>query len=167
VRLIGPAGEQIGVVPTRDALERARAVSLDLVEISPSAHPPVCRIMNYGKFRYEQSKKEKQNRRNAATSKVKEIQLHPSVGDNDYATKIRHLKEFLAEGYRCKVSLFFRGRENAHQELGFEVMSRVLADCNEVGIPEQLPKLLGRSIQMVLMPNPRFRQTQAQAAKKG
>lgn len=157
VRLIGPAGEQVGVVPTREALERARSAGLDLVEISPTAKPPVCRIMDYGKFKYEQSKKDKQNRRSSSATKVKEIQLHPSVGDNDYATKIRHLKGFLEEGFRCKVILFFRGRENAHQELGFELMNRVLADCRDIGVAEQLPKLMGRNIQMVLTPSARAR----------
>ena len=158
VRLIGAAGEQLGIVPTYEAQERARSAGYDLVEISPTARPPVCRIMDYGKFLYEQSKKDKQNRRNASSTKVKEIQLHPSVGDNDYQVKLRHLKEFLAEGHRVKVSLFFRGRENAHKELGFDLMNRVLVDVRETGIVEQAPKLLGKNILMVIMPNPKARQ---------
>ena len=158
VRLIGPTGEQLGVVPTYEAQERARNAGYDLVEISPTARPPVCRIMDYGKFLYEQSKKDKQNRRNASSTKVKEIQLHPSVGDNDYQVKLRHLKEFLADGHRVKVSLFFRGRENAHKELGFALMNRVLADVREIGIVEQAPKLLGKNILMVIMPNPKAKQ---------
>jgi translation initiation factor IF-3 len=158
VRLIGPAGEQLGIVATYDAQTQARNAGLDLVEISPTSRPPVCRIMDYGKYRYEMSKKEKQSKRNASTSKVKEIQLHPSVGDHDYAVKMRHLTEFLGEGHRVKVSLFFRGRENAHKELGFALMTRVLADVNEIGIVEQAPKLLGKNILMVIMPNPKARQ---------
>jgi translation initiation factor IF-3 len=152
VRLIGADGEQIGIVDTRDALDRARAAGLDLVEISPNSRPPVCRIMDYGKYRYEQAKKEKQNKRNAAAAKVKEIQLHPSVGDNDYAVKLRQVKEFLDDGHRIKVSLFFRGRENAHKELGFDLMNRVVGDVRESGVVEQAPKLLGRNIQMVIAP---------------
>ena len=158
VFLIGPTGEQIGVVATYEAQNQARAAGLDLVEISPTARPPVCRIMDYGKFLYEKSKKEKLNRRNASATRVKEIQLHPSVGDNDYGVKMRHLKEFLEDGYRVKVSLFFRGRENAHKELGFALMNRVLADVREIGIVEQAPKLLGKNILMVIMPNPKARQ---------
>lgn len=158
VRLIGPAGEQLGVVPTYEAQERARDAGLDLVEISPTARPPVCRIMDYGKYQYEQSKKDKQSRRHAASTKVKEIQLHPSVGDNDYQVKLRHMKDFLAEGHRVKVSLYFRGRENAHKELGFDLMNRVLLDTREIGVVEQAPKLLGKNLLMVLMPNLKARQ---------
>ena len=158
VRLVGATGDQLGIVPTYEAQAKAREAGLDLVEISPTARPPVCRIMDYGKYRYELSKKEKLNRRNATVTKIKEIQLHPSVGDNDYGVKMRHLKDFLADGHRVKVSLFFRGRENAHKELGFELMNRVLADVREIGLVEQAPKLLGKNILMVVMPNPKARQ---------
>ena len=158
VRLIGANGDQLGIVSTYEAQAKAREAGLDLVEISPTARPPVCRIMDYGKYRYELSKKEKQNRRSASATKVKEIQLHPSVGDHDYDVKLRHLKDFLGEGHRVKVALFFRGRENAHKELGFALMNRVLADLHDIGIVEQAPKLLGRNIQMVVMPNPKLRQ---------
>ena len=166
VRLIGPAGEQLGIVSTYDAMTQARSAGLDLVEISPTARPPVCRIMDYGKYRYDQSKKEKQNKRASSATKVKEIQLHPSVGDHDYEVKMRHVKDFLGEGHRVKVALFFRGRENAHKELGFDLMNRVMADVREVGVVESAPKLLGRNIQMVLMPNPKTRQA-AKAAPAG
>ncbi len=159
VRLIGPTGEQLGIVATYDAQTQARNAGLDLVEISPTSRPPVCRIMDYGKYRYELSKKEKVSKRNAATTKVKEIQLHPSVGDHDYEVKLRHMKEFLEDGHRVKVSLYFRGRENAHKELGFQLMTRVLADLHEIGIVEQAPKLLGKNILMVIMPNPKARQS--------
>lgn len=157
VFLIGPGGEQIGVVATYEAQSQARAAGLDLVEISPTARPPVCRIMDYGRFLYDKSKKDKQNRRNAAAARVKEIQLHPSVGDNDYNVKLRHMKGFLEEGHRVKVSLFFRGRENAHKELGFDLMNRVLADVRELGTVEQAPKLMGKNLLMVLMPNSKVR----------
>jgi len=164
VFLIGPAGEQIGIVPTYEAQERARAAGLDLVEISPTARPPVCRITDYGKYLYDKSKKEKQNRRNASSTKVKEVQLHPSVGDHDYSVKLRHMRDFLIDGHRVKVSLYFRGRENAHKELGFDLMNRVLMDTREIGIVEQAPKLLGKNILMVLMPNPKTRQAAKAAA---
>lgn len=157
MRLVAANGDQLGVVSTYDAQNKAREAGLDLVEISPTSRPPVCRIMDYGKFLYEQSKKEKQNKRSASATKVKEIQLHPSVGDHDYEVKIRHLKEFLEDGFRVKVSLFFRGRENAHKELGFVLMNRVLTDTHEIGIVEQAPKLLGKNILMVIMPNPKTR----------
>ena len=159
VRLIGPTGEQLGIVATYDAQTQARNAGLDLVEISPTSRPPVCRIMDYGKYRYELSKKEKVSKRNASTTKVKEIQLHPSVGDHDYEVKMRHMREFLEDGHRVKVSLYFRGRENAHKELGFQLMTRVLADLHEIGIVEQAPKLLGKNILMVIMPNPKARQS--------
>ncbi len=164
VRLIGPTGEQLGVVATYEAQTQARNAGLDLVEISPTSRPPVCRIMDYGKYRYELSKKEKQNKRSASATKVKEIQLHPSVGDHDYQVKLRHLLDFLEEGFRVKVALFFRGRENAHKELGFALMNRVLTDVNEVGVVEQAPKLLGKNILMVIMPNPKARQAAKPAA---
>ena len=143
---------------TYDAQTQARNAGLDLVEISPTSRPPVCRIMDYGKYRYDLSKKEKQSKRNASTTRVKEVQLHPSVGDHDYEVKMRHMKEFLEDGHRVKVSLYFRGRENAHKELGFAMMTRVLADLNEIGDVEQAPKLLGKNILMVVMPNPKARQ---------
>ena len=163
VRLIGPTGEQLGVVSNHEAQTQARSAGLDLVEISPTARPPVCRIMDYGKYQYDKSKREKQNRRNASATRVKEIQLHPSVGEHDYDVKLRNLKKFLDEGHRVKVALFFRGRENAHKELGFDLMNRVLADIREIGVVEQAPKLMGRNIQMVLNPNTKTRQ----AAKSG
>ena len=154
VRCIDAAGNQIGVIATREALQMASASGMDLVEISPNAHPPVCRIMNFGKFKYEQGKKDKQAKRNQTAGKVKEIQLHPSIGEHDYETKVRHVREFLQEGHRVKVSLFYRGRESAHQELGVQVMNRVIADCQGIGNTEQPPKMLGRSLQMVMCPKP-------------
>ncbi|MDR0993706.1 MAG: translation initiation factor IF-3 [Verrucomicrobiota bacterium] len=158
VRLIGPTGEQLGIVATYEAQNRAKEAGLDLVEISPTARPPVCRIMDFGKFRYEQSKKDKQNKRSSSATKVKEIQLHPSVGDNDYNVKMRKLKDFLDEGFRVKVALFFRGRENAHKELGFDLMNRVVMDLRDIGVVEQAPKLMGRNIQMVMTPSAKVRQ---------
>lgn len=162
--MIGADGEQLGVVPTHEAQAKARDTGLDLVEISPTARPPVCRIMDYGKYQYEQSKKDKQSRRSAASTKVKEVQLHPSVDTHDYEVKMRRLKGFLAEGHRVKVALYFRGREHAHRDRGFDLMNRVVADSLEVGVVEQAPKLMGRNIQMVLVPNSKTRQAVRAAA---
>lgn len=152
VRCIDPNGQQLGIISTREALERAAQLGLDLVEVAPHAQPPVCRIMNYGKFKYEQEKKEKQMRRHQAAMRVKEIQFHPNVEEHDYQTKVRHTREFLQDGYRVKIGLFFRGRERAHEELGFEVMNRVLKDCQDVGTAEQMPRFVGRAIYMLLCP---------------
>ncbi|TAN35649.1 MAG: translation initiation factor IF-3 [Verrucomicrobia bacterium] len=163
VRLIGEDGQQIGVVPTREALSRAQQAGLDLVEISPNAQPPVCRITDYGKFRYEQEKRDKQARQHSSATKIKEIQFHPNVGDHDYQTKVRHLRDFIGEGHRVKVILFFRGRESAHQEIGFEVMNRVIRDVQDVAQAEQLPRLMGRNILMMLIPRTKSKGSQAPA----
>ncbi|MCX7008636.1 MAG: translation initiation factor IF-3 [Kiritimatiellaeota bacterium] len=157
VRLIGEDGSQVGVVSTREALMRAQNAQLDLVEISPTAQPPVCRIMDYGKFKYETEKREKSSRQHASATRVKEIQLHPNVGDHDYQTKVRHLRDFVSDGHRVKVILFFRGRESAHQEIGFEVMNRVIRDTQDIAQTEQLPRLMGRNILMMLIPRTKSR----------
>ncbi len=157
VRLIGPGGEQLGVFDTRDAYRKANELGMDLVEISAQATPPVCRIMDYGKFKYESEKKKKDQRKNQAATKLKEVKFHANVDQHDYDTKIRHARDFLEEGHRVKFSLFFRGRENAHQELGFEVMNRALQDCSDIGVPEQTPKLMGRSIIFMMTPKPNKR----------
>lgn len=154
VRLIGPDGSQVGIVPTREALAMAESHGMDLVEIVPNSQPPVCRITDYGKFKYDQEKKDKASRKHQSATRVKEIQFHPNVGDHDYQTKVRHLRGFLEEGHRVKVGLFFRGRENAHQDLGFDVMNRVLRDCQDIGMAEQAPKFLGRNLFMLISPKP-------------
>jgi translation initiation factor IF-3 len=138
----------------------AQEQGMDLVEIAPNAEPPVCRIMDYSKFKYEQDKKEKAARKHQTQTKVKEIQFHPNVGDHDYQTKLRHAREFLEEGHRVKVALFFRGRESAHRELGFELVNRVIQDCQDLAIPEQAPKSIGRAIFMLLSPKPSIRARQ-------
>ncbi len=153
VRCIDAQGEQIGVIATREALQKAERLGMDLVEVSPTAKPPVCRIMDYGKFKYDQEKKQKHQKKNAAATKVKELKFHANVEEHDYATKVRHARDFLESGNRVKCSLFFRGREGAHQELGFEVMNRVLEDLKDIGNAEQPPRLMGRSIIMLLTPS--------------
>jgi translation initiation factor IF-3 len=155
--LIDEDGTQLGVVSTRDALARAADRGVDLVEIAPQANPPVCRIMDYGKYRYDQEKKVKQQKKNASATKVKEIKFHANVDVHDFETKVRHASDFIKSGYRVKCSLFFRGREGAHQELGFEVMNRVLENLKDIAQAEAQPKLVGRSIFMLLTPKPAAR----------
>jgi translation initiation factor IF-3 len=152
IRCIDEDGEALGVIRTRDALVRAHETGLDLVEINATANPPVCRIMDHGKFKYEQDKKKKEQKKRQVIVKLKEVKFHVNVGDHDYDTKLRHAFEFLEEGHRVKFSLMFRGRENAHRELGFELMKRVTADIAEVATVEQAPRLQGRNIFMMVVP---------------
>ncbi|MBN1676410.1 MAG: translation initiation factor IF-3 [Kiritimatiellae bacterium] len=152
VRCVDVDGSQIGVIPTRQALTMAREKGLDLVEIAPTARPPVCRIMDFGKFRYEQSRKQKLARKHQHAASLKEVKFHANVEEHDYQTKLRHIHEFLEKGHKIKTSLFFRGRENIHQELGFQLMNRVMRDSEELGTPDMPPKKVGRSIVMILSP---------------
>ncbi len=152
MRCIDADGKQIGIISLSHARQLAEAAGLDLVEISPNADPPVCRIMDYGRFKYEQEKREKQARHSHSGGKLKEIKFHANVDEHDYQTKLRHLREFIADGHRVKVSLFFRGRENIHQELGFEILNRVLRDCEDVATPDQVPTRMGRALFMMLGP---------------
>ena len=131
----------------------AKERGLDLVEVSPTAKPPVCRIMDYGKYKYELGKKEKVAKKHqGGAGRVKEIKFHANVGEHDYDTKVRHLRDFLEAGHKTKVSLFFRGRENAHRELGFELMQKVIKDCEDLCDVEQRPQLIGRNLIMRLSP---------------
>ncbi|AKJ65665.1 Translation initiation factor IF-3 [Kiritimatiella glycovorans] len=152
VRLTGVKGEQIGVVQTRQAQRMADDAGLDLVEIAPTARPPVCRIMDYGKYKYEQDKKRKEAKKSQSQTKVKEVKFHVNVGDHDYETKLRHAREFIEDGNRVKGSLYFRGRENAHRDLGFDVMNRFVEDLSDIGTPEQKPRLMGRQIITLIVP---------------
>lgn len=150
VRLIDVDGEQLGVVDTRVALSRARDKGLDLVEVAATARPPVCRIMDYGKYKYEMGKKERGKKN--TSSRVKEIKFHANVDEHDYQTKLRHAYDFLGQGHRVKCSLYFRGRENDHREFGFKVMTRVMKDCEGIATADQEPKMVGRSLVMMLAP---------------
>ncbi len=152
VRVISQDGEQVGIVPVEKALNLASEASLDLVEISPNAEPPVCRIMDYGKFRFEENKKLQTQRKRTKQTQVKEIKFRPGTDIGDYKIKLRKLMEFLDEGDRTKVTLRFRGREMAHQELGMELLMRVKTDLVEYGVVEQEPKMEGRLMVMVLAP---------------
>lgn len=154
VRVIDAAGQMLGVMTTRDAQRLADNQGLDLVEVSPNAEPPVCKIMDFGKFRYEESIKRKVARKNQKTTLIKEVKFHASVDTNDLGHKLRQIKEFLAEGHKVKVTLQYRGRENAHKELGMEVVNKVIQDCAAEAIVEQTPRLIGRTLGCMLAAKP-------------
>ena len=141
-----------GVVATRDALSRAFAVGLDLVEISPNAEPPVAKILDYGKFKYEQQKKRNEARKKQKVVEIKEVKVRPNIDENDYQVKLRAMKTFIGEGDKVKVTLRFRGREMAHQELGVKVLERIRADMEVETKVEQMPKMENRQMVMVLAP---------------
>ena len=152
VRLIGPDGEQVGVVSIQEAIAAAEEAKLDLVEISPDAAPPVCRIMDYGKHIFEKKKQQAAARKNQKQIQIKEIKFRPGTEEGDYQVKLRNLIRFLSDGDKAKVSLRFRGREMAHQELGMELLKRVENDLLEYGTVEQHPKMEGRQLMMVIAP---------------
>ena len=150
IRVIGPDGEQLGILPTRDALAMAVEKDLDLVKIAAAATPPVCKIMDYGKYRFEQQKKDKEARKNQKIVETKEIRLSLNIDTNDFNTKVGHAQRFLKEGNKVKVSIRFRGREMAHTEIGLGVMRRFAEVMSEYAVIEKQPKLEGRSMQMYL-----------------
>ncbi len=152
VRLIDQAGEMIGVVTTRDALLRAYEVGMDLLEISPNAVPPVCKITDFGKFKYEQQKKANEARKRQKVVELKEIKVRPNIDDHDYETKMKQMKGFIEDGDKVKVTLRFRGREMAHQDLGIKVLERIRTELGEAIKVEQMPRLENRQMIMVLAP---------------
>ena len=153
VRLTDENGEQVGIVSIQDALARAEEAELDLVEISPNAEPPVCRIMNYGKFLYEKSKTAKEQKKKQKVVQVKEIKFRPGTDEGDYQVKLRSLIRFLEDGDKAKITLRFRGREMVHQQIGTEMLERIKNDLAEISVVESAPgKLEGRQMVMVLAP---------------
>ncbi|WP_075148333.1 translation initiation factor IF-3 [Thauera chlorobenzoica] len=152
LRLVGEEGEQLGIVSLNAALSMAEEAGLDLVEIAPMAKPPVCKIMDYGKFKYQEQKKAHETRLKQKQVQVKEVKLRPGTDENDYQIKLRNLKRFLDEGDKCKVTLRFRGREMAHQEFGLRQLERIKADLDELGQVEQMPKMEGRQMIMIIAP---------------
>lgn len=152
MRVLSVNGEMLGVMPTREALRLAEDQNLDLVEVSPNAEPPVCKIMDYGKYRYEESIKQKQSRKNASRAQLKEIKFHSGVEENDLQTKLRQIRGFIADGHKVKITLQYRGRENAHKELGVEVVNRVIKELDDATSVEQPPRIMGRFLNCVLMP---------------
>ncbi len=152
VRLIDEEGEMQGVMSARDALLRAFSVGLDLLEISPNAEPPVCKILDYGKFKYEQQKKKNEARKKQKVIEIKEVKVRPNIDENDYQVKLRAMRSFIEEGDKVKVTLRFRGREMAHQDLGVKVLERIRADMDERTKVESMPRMENRQMIMVLSP---------------
>lgn len=163
VRLIGPDGKQIGVVPIQDAQKRANAYGLDLVEISGNSNPPICRILDYGKYAYEQSKRQKDKK--SSTSRLKEMKLRVKIDQHDYMTKIRRAEVFLYKGSKLKISLMFRGRENEHKDLGLDVVRRACQDLAHVATIDAEPRLNGRFVNAVLAPLPQNKRSLKYTAK--
>lgn len=155
VRVVGDEGKQLGVMTLSDALNLARTEGVDLVEIAPNAVPPVCRVVDFGKYRYEQSKKEKESRKHQHASIVKEVQLSPRIDPHDLQVKTNHAIEFLCEDMKVKVALKFRGREMAHTEFGFQVIKKFIENIAPWGHPDFQPKLVGRNINLMISPLPR------------
>ena len=154
VRLIGAEGEQLGIMSSAEALKIAEERELDLVKIAPGSNPPVCKIMDYGKFRFEQTKKEKEAKKNQRVIEIKEIRMSPGIDTNDFNTKLKNGQKFLADGDRVKVSVRFRGREMAHTEIGAELLKDFAAKCADIANMDKAPKLEGRNMSMFLSPKP-------------
>jgi translation initiation factor IF-3 len=152
VRLVDADGSQVGIVPLAQALRRAREQDLDLVEVAPQADPPVCRIMDWGKAKYEQEQKEKEARKRQSQVSIKEIKMRPKISDNDYGTKSGHVRRFLNDGAKVRASIMFRGREMSHMELGLRLLERLADDMSELATVEATPKVDGRNMVMVLAP---------------
>ena len=152
VRVIGAEGEQLGILQRNEAIAMAREIGCDLVEVSSNATPPVCRIMDYGKFKYEQQKKKQDAKKRQAVVQVKEIKVRPKTDEHDYETKLKHIRSFLEDGDRCKVTVFFRGREIVHKDRGIEILEGIVKDLEDVGKVEQEPRAEGRTLQMLVVP---------------
>ena len=154
VRLIGDQGEQLGIMSAQEALKIAVEKELDLVKIAPGSNPPVCKVMDYGKFRFEQAKKEKEAKKNQRVIEIKEIRMSPGIGENDFNTKQKNGQKFLTDGDRVKVSVRFRGREMAHTEIGEQLLKDFAAKCADIATLDKNPKLEGRNMSMFLSPKP-------------
>ena len=163
---MGADGAQIGVVSTQDALRQARDLDLDLVEVAPQATPPVCRIMDYGKFKYERDIRQKEARKKQTRVELKEIKFRPKIDPHDYATKKGHVERFLRAGSKVKVTIMFRGREMAHTDLGRRILDRLVEDLGETIVVEMMPKQEGRNMIMVIAPNKRYQEQLAKAAAR-
>ncbi len=154
VRLIGDQGEQLGIMSAQEALKIAAEREMDLVKIAPGSNPPVCKVMEYGKFRFEQTKKEKEAKKNQRVIEIKEIRMSPGIGENDFNTKLKNGQKFLNDGDRVKVSVRFRGREMAHTEIGEQLLKDFAAKCADIATLDKNPKLEGRNMSMFLSPKP-------------
>jgi len=152
VRVVDSDGKQLGVISISQALTAAQQQGMDLVEVAPNATPPVCRIVDFGKYKYEQEKREREARKHQHATKLKEIKIRLNIDPHDYETKLNHMRDFLGDGMKVKVTMMLRGRENAHPEYGDQMMKKIIKDMEGQGRPEVMPKLMGRSITMMLTP---------------
>jgi len=152
LRLIGPEGEQLGVFTRELAIAKADEYDLDLVEIAPTAKPPVCRIMDFAKFRYEQEKREREAKKTQRQSALKEIRLRPRIDEHDYGTKLKHIKEFLDKGHKVRIRMMFKGREMAHKEIGNRLVDKLVQDIEKIGRVDRSPHMLGRTLVLTLGP---------------
>jgi translation initiation factor IF-3 len=165
VRVVGPDGEQLGILPIEQALARALDLGMDLVEVSPMARPPVCKIMDYGRFKYTEKKKQNEAKKKQVVVQLKEVKLRPRTEEHDYDVKVRKIREFLQEANKARVTVMFRGREMSHRELGQKVLQEVIEDTKEFAIIESAPRMEGRQMFMILAPNPKMLQRQRDQAK--
>jgi len=166
VRVIGDDGSQVGVLATREALAMAQAKGMDLVEVSPTARPPVCRIMDYGKYKYEQNRRARKAKKNQHVMQLKEIKMRPKIDDHDYGFKMDHARQFLHERDKVKFTIQFRGREMAHQEIGYRLVEKIVAELVELAQVEQHPRSEGRTLTLVLAPKPQQHKPAARADSK-
>ena len=155
VRVIGAEGEQLGILGRNEAIAAAREVGLDLVEVAAAAEPPVCRIMDYGKFKYETQKKKQEAKKRQTVIQIKEIKLRPKTDEHDYQTKVNHIRRFIDDGDRCKVTIFFRGREIVHKDRGQSMLDKVVEDTKDIAKVEQEARAEGRTLHMMLVPLPK------------
>ncbi len=164
MRVIGAQGEQLGILSIEAALAAAQETALDLVEISPTAKPPVCKIMDYGKFKYDEKKRAAQARKKQVVVQIKEVKLRPKTDEHDYDFKVRNVRRFLEEGNKAKLTLMFRGREIVHKEIGQAVLMKVVGDLKDLAVVEQTPRMEGRQMFMILAPNPKYKAKPAGAS---
>ncbi len=150
--MISPEGEQLGILPIEEALTLARERELDLVEVAPNERPPVCRIMDYGKYKYQQAKRSQEAKKRQKVVQTKEVKMRPKTEEHDYQFKMRHARRFLEEGNKVKVTVLFRGREMDHIQRGQRILDRIITDCNDVSAVEQLPRMEGQTLSLILMP---------------
>lgn len=155
MRVIDDQGEQLGVLKRNAAIDLAKERGLDLVEVAASADPPVCKIMDYGKYKFEQKKKKQEAKKKATTVQIKEIKVRPKTDEHDYQTKLRHIRRFLEAGDRCKVTVFFRGREIVHKDRGLILLERAIEDTKDIAKVDQMPRAEGRTMHMLLVPLPK------------
>lgn len=166
MRVVGPAGEQLGVLTIEAALDQANQLGMDLVEVNPMAKPPVCKIMDYGRFKYEEKKRASEAKKKQVVVHLKEVKMRPKTEEHDYEFKVRNVKRFLEEGNKARITIMFRGREITHKELGQALLEDVIKDVKEVGVVEQVPRMEGRQMFMILAPNPKVAQRARDLARQ-